>query len=66
MIEFSQIPPEFFKQGEPKEAGVLRYLGAYFRRLEEVSDGQIVLIRFSVQVQATPLTRPANFPQQLV
>ena len=65
MIEFSQIPPEYFKSGETKEASVLRYLGAFFRRLEEVSDGALVLIRFSTKVNAPPLTRPSNFAQQL-
>ena len=58
MIEFSQIPPEYFKSGETKEASVLRYLGAFFRRLEEVSDGALVLIRFSTKVNVPPLTRP--------
>ena len=65
MIDLSQIPSEYFKAGETKEAGVLRYIGSFFRRLEEVSDGKIVLIQFSVQNVATPLTRPNNFPQQL-
>jgi len=65
MIEYSQIPTEYFKQGETREAGVLRYIGSFLRQLEETSDGKIVLIRYSAKVHALPLTRPGNFAQQL-
>jgi len=65
MIEYSQIPPEYFVQDERAEKSILRYLGAYFGRLEEVSDGKIVLNQFSVKRPIEPLLVPRQFQQLL-
>ena len=65
VLDILQMPANFRQPGDTNEASVLRYIGAYFNRLEEVTAGRIVLIRFSTRQQAMPLTRPSNFPQQL-
>ena len=44
---------------------MLRYIGAFFRRLDETSAGNVVLIRFSTKDNAIPLTRPDQFPSKL-
>jgi hypothetical protein len=65
MTDFSRIPTTHFYANEPKEKSVLRYIGAFFRRLEEISDGKIVIIRYSTKDSAIPLTRPDQFPSKL-